>query len=165
VSPATRYRSIVVGVDGTPESGAALEFAFVEALDRNVPVLVLTTWMPEFPLPVHGADHDDHDASARRLQDVAIRSVVAELGESPAYSQLVTQDVSGPALIAAARTAALLVVGTGRKGPLSRAFLGSVSEFCIRHSSVPVVVVPSRTAPAALGVAVRSRGSGSLLGS
>lgn len=140
-----KHRSIVVGVDGTPGSLAALEFAFVEALDRGAPVVVVTTWMPDFPAPPTGfeATFDDLSVTARRMQDVAIGRVASELGEVPEYSQVVTIDVSGPSLIAAARTAALLVVGTGRKDRLSRAFMGSVSEFCVRHSPVPVVVVPA----------------------
>jgi nucleotide-binding universal stress UspA family protein len=144
MSTTAKHRSIVVGVDGTPGSLAALEFAFVEAIDRGAPVVVVTTWMQDFPIPFGGDAHGfgDQAVEARKMQDAAIRGVVIELGEVPAYSQLVVNDVSGPALVDAARTAALLVVGTGRKDPLSRAFLGSVSEFCARHSPVPLVVVP-----------------------
>lgn len=142
------HRTIVVGVDGTPGSVAALEFAFVEALDRGAPVLVLTTWMPHFPLALTsvGPQTSDQESAARRMQDDAVRWVLSDLGEQPSFTQVVSNDVSGPALVTAARTAALLVVGTGRKGPLARAFLGSVSEFCVRHSPVPVVVVPSPVA-------------------
>lgn len=159
MSAATSHRSIVVGVDGTPESVAALEFAFIEALNRRAPVVVMTTWMPDFPAPVDrsGRPYRDEAAAARRMQDVAIHTIVAELGEAPDYSQVVANDVSGPALIEAARTAALLVVGTVRKAPLSRAFLGSVSEFCVRHSPVPVVVVPAPPAPPFDSVSSRSR--------
>ncbi len=51
-------------------------------------------------------------------------------------------------LVKAAHDAALLVVGSGRKSLVARALLGSVSEYCVRHSRVPVVVVPD---PARLG--------------
>jgi nucleotide-binding universal stress UspA family protein len=44
--------------------------------------------------------------------------------------------------VEAAHDAALLVVGSGRKSLVARALLGSVSEYCVRHSRVPVVVVP-----------------------
>lgn len=146
---ARAHRSIVVGVDGTPGSLAALEFAFVEALDRGAPVAVVTTWMPDFPAAVAGTGltFENRADAARHMQDAAIRDIIAQLGETPQYSQAVLHDVSGPALIAAARDAALLVVGTGRKEALARAFLGSVSEFCVRHSPVPVVVVPAPSTP------------------
>lgn len=158
----TEHRTIVVGVDGTPGSLAALEFAFVEALDRNAPVVVLTTWMPDFPASVAGAGlpFENRATAARQMQDAAVREVVAQLGETPRYTQVVVHDVSGPALIAAARNAALLVVGTGRKEALARAFLGSVSEFCVRHSPVPVVVVPAPPAESPFGLlARRDRGT------
>lgn len=146
---AVTHRSIVVGFDGTPASIAALEFAFVEALDRGAPVVVVTTWMPEFPLALDsvGPETKDQATAACQMQDDAVRRVLAELGEKPPFTQVVKNDFSGPALVAAARTAALLVVGTGRKGRLSRTFLGSVSEFCVRHSPVPVVVVPAPVLP------------------
>ena len=106
------HRSVVVGVDGTPASTAALEFAFVEALDRGAPVVVVTTWMPEFPAPFDGPDvqFEDRARAARRMQDAAVRGVLADLGEQPEYTQVVRHDVSGPALVEAARGAALLVV-------------------------------------------------------
>lgn len=45
-------------------------------------------------------------------------------------------------LVEEAQDALMLVVGSGRKGILARAFLGSSSAYCVRHATVPVVVVP-----------------------
>lgn len=154
------HRSIIVGFDGSPASSAALEFAFVEAIDRAAPVTVMTTWMPGLPAPVYASELFSTDVAPamRSLQDNAIRTILADLGERPAYTQVVRNDVCGPALVEAARDAALLVVGTGRKDALARTFLGSVSDFCVRHSSVPVVVVPAPSGPTALqGSASRRR--------
>jgi hypothetical protein len=36
----------------------------------------------------------------------------------------------------------MLVVGSSHKGMAARRLLGSVSEYCLRHARVPVVVVP-----------------------
>ncbi len=140
----THPRPIVVGVDGSPGARAALRFAFEEGRDRGLPVTVVTTWMPEFPMPIaaSGCARTDGTAAAHHLQDGEIATVLEQLTDPPEHARLVVNDVSGPVLIEAARNASLLVVGTGQKGPLSRAFLGSVSEFCVRHSPVPVVVVP-----------------------
>ena len=41
-----------------------------------------------------------------------------------------------------ANRASYLVVGHSHKGALRRALLGSVSDYCVRHSKVPVMVVP-----------------------
>lgn len=141
----TKY--IVVGVDGSPGSRAALRFAFEESLIRRTPVQVVTTWMRGFPQ--HGADSgdgwEDELAEARQIQDTEIGLVLAELDERPEFSQVVVNDLSGPTLVDLARDASLLVVGTGRKSTVGHTFLGLASEFCVRHSSVPVVVVPDPT--------------------
>jgi len=36
----------------------------------------------------------------------------------------------------------MVVVGSGRQSSASRKVLGSVGEYCLRHASAPVVVVP-----------------------
>lgn len=135
---------VVVGVDGGPGSRAALRFAFEEGIERRVPVHVVTTWMLGFPqrdsLPDRA--YDEGAVEARRLQDAAIGLVLDDLVERPEFSQIIVNDLGGPTLVDLARDASLLVVGTGRAGVSSHAFLGSVSEFCLRHSPVAVVVVP-----------------------
>ncbi|MCZ4499709.1 MAG: UspA domain protein [Marmoricola sp.] len=144
MSPHDPPRPIVVGIDGTAGSRAALRFALEEGLARGLPVTVVTAWMPEFPTSVTTSEaaYVDGSTKAQRLQDAEIAAALGELEESPVLSRVIANDVSGPTLTDAARGASLLVVGSGRKGVLSRAFLGSVSEFCVRHSPVPVVVVP-----------------------
>jgi nucleotide-binding universal stress UspA family protein len=47
------------------------------------------------------------------------------------------------ALVEAARTARLLVVGSRALGYVRAALLGSVSRYCAHHAAVPVVVVPA----------------------
>jgi nucleotide-binding universal stress UspA family protein len=47
-----------------------------------------------------------------------------------------------PELMAAAKKADLLVVGSVGHGRLSGMLVGSVAEYCIRHASCPVAVVP-----------------------
>jgi len=48
----------------------------------------------------------------------------------------------GPALVLAAREAALLVFGSHGHGRLAGALLGSVGAYCTAHAGCPVVVVP-----------------------
>jgi nucleotide-binding universal stress UspA family protein len=140
-------RTIVVGVDGTRGSKAALAFALEEGLARGVTVEVVTTWLmgPVLSDVATATTFAEEDRRARRVQDAALAEVLERFGESPAISQVVLQNYGGHALVEAARDAALLVVGSGRKNVLARALLGSVSEFCVQHSTVPVVVVPDPT--------------------
>jgi nucleotide-binding universal stress UspA family protein len=145
MSPTRPERPIVVGIDGSAGSRAALRFAFEEGLARGVGVKVVTAWMPGFPDrdAISERAFSDESARARRVQDDQVERVLDEMVERPEFTQIVLNDLSGPALVDLARDACLLVVGTGRKGAFARAFLGSVSEFCVRYSPVPVTVVPT----------------------
>lgn len=135
---------VVVGVDGSAGALAALRFALQEGLSRGVTVQVVTSWLLGPPMRDTLMDqaYAEESAAARRIQDQAIAAVSQDLTELPPITQLVVHDLGGATLIDAAREASMLVVGSGRKTFLARAFLGSVSEFCVRHASVPVVVVP-----------------------
>lgn len=44
--------------------------------------------------------------------------------------------------VAAEENPAMIVLGSRGQGLISRTLLGSVSDYCVHHSSVPVVVVP-----------------------
>jgi nucleotide-binding universal stress UspA family protein len=137
-------RAIVVGVDGSAGSKAALAFAVEEGLARGVTVEVVTTWLmgPMAADIVAATSYDSEQQRARDTQDAAVAEVLQGLDERPTISKVVLHEYSGQTLVDAARDAALLVVGSGRKNVLARTLLGSVSEYCVRHSSVPVVVVP-----------------------
>ena len=137
-------RAIVVGVDGSRGSRAALAFALEEGLARGATVEVVTTWLmgPALSDVATATTFDDEQRRAREVQDATLAEVLEDFTERPAISQLVLQNYGGHSLVEAARDAALLVVGSGRKNLLARALLGSVSEYCVQHSPVPVVVVP-----------------------
>lgn len=143
--------AVVVGVDGSAGSRAALKFALEEGLRRDAPVKVVTTWLHDVPLstPLDGfamaaslEASTDQEQTARDVQEAMLTEVLAELPATPTVERLVLRTYSGTTLVDAAEDAAVLVVGSGRKGVLTRALLGSVSEYCVRHSPVPVVVVP-----------------------
>lgn len=155
-------RPVIVGVDGSPGSIAALRFALEEGLARRSAVQVITTWLVGPPMqdPVTDARYAEEADAARRLQDAAVLAATTDMVELPVITRVVVHDVGGSTLIDAAREGSVLVVGSGRKGALSRAFLGSVSEFCVRHASVPVVVVPdpARLAAPATVELVRAAG-------
>lgn len=137
-------RAIVVGVDGSPGSKAALAFAVEEGLARGVTVEVVTTWLmgPAVSDVATAATFDEEHERAQSVQDSVLAEVLAGFTERPTISQVVLHNYSGHCLVDAAKDAALLVVGSGRKSALARTLLGSVSEYCVRHSSVPIVVVP-----------------------
>jgi nucleotide-binding universal stress UspA family protein len=137
-------RAIVVGVDGSTGSLAALAFALEEGLTRGSTVEVMTTWLLGPALSDIGTATSaaEEQETAQRCQDEALAEVLSGFPVRPTISRVVLQSYGGHALVEAAHDAALLVVGSGRKSILARALLGSVSGYCVRHARVPVVVVP-----------------------
>lgn len=142
--------TICVGVDGTKASVSALRFAFEEARLRNATVRAVTAWAVE---PVYGGygvgmtaeDANEYARKARETQEKAIGEALSGDEEAPTIEREIVRCV-GPApaevLVEHAKDCDLLVVGTAHKGIFKRAALGSTSSYCVRHSRVPVAVVP-----------------------
>lgn len=139
-----RTGPVVVGLDDTDGGRAALRFALEEGLARGTTVEIVTTWildglMRDRITPQMIAD-EEHVVRIR--QDRILTEVSRDFEKLPPIAKLVLHDTGGAPLVEVAKDAAMLIVGSGRKGPLARTFLGSVSEYCVRHATVPVVVVP-----------------------
>jgi nucleotide-binding universal stress UspA family protein len=141
---------IVVGVDGSPASRAALAHAIRDAARRGAAVEVVTAFAPpEYWVPLYGPPNfpvdEVRDGVRREAEDVA-REVIEQLrGEDlPQMPQVSVEAVAGgaaKALLNAARDADLLVVGSRGRGGFSSMLLGSVSLACALHATCPVTVV------------------------
>ena len=134
-------RRIVVGVDGSPSSGRALDWAIAEAQRTGGTLRLVSAWM--FPMALGYAFtttvHEVRDAA----QDGVDRAVahVAEVAPEITVTGETTEQPPGPALVAAAKDADLLVVGSRGLGGFEGLLLGSVSQYCTRHAACSVVVV------------------------
>lgn len=161
--PRHRFR-LVVGVDGSPGSRAALGHALTTAARRGGDVEVVCTfplilsWTGGAPLE---APHTD---VIRDETEAVTRDFVAEVRSDPAVAVVpgvsevpVTPRVTvGPAaqeLVDRSREADLLVVGSRGRGAVRSALLGSVALHCATHAHCPVVVVR----PTAVGRPQQSR--------
>lgn len=134
--------TIVVGVDGSPASRAALDWATRQAELTGSRLLAVTTWeWPRtFGVPLPLAEGYDPESSAAGILEEA----VGEIRRGRPSLDVRTSVVEGPAatvLIEASEHADLLVVGTRGHGELAGLLLGSVSERCVGHAHCPVVVV------------------------
>jgi nucleotide-binding universal stress UspA family protein len=133
---------IVVGVDGSPSSKAALAWAARQARMTGTPLLAVTTW--EYPAnygwaPPWPSDYDPA-LDAKGMLEETVREV---LGEDPAIS-LSTAAVEGhpaPVLAELSKSAALVVVGCRGHGSFTGMLIGSVSEFLVTHAHCPVLVM------------------------
>ncbi|NUT18888.1 MAG: universal stress protein [Hamadaea sp.] len=134
------YR-IVVGVDGSPASVAALRWAFRQAYARRGSVLAVCVWPwdPRREVTHAEATH----AQCEALLSEAITVALADNPRVPVSGRVVVGRAAYE-LVKVARVADLLVLGSHGRGRVSRAMLGSVTEACVRLSTVPVVVLPHR---------------------
>ena len=134
---------IVVGVDGSDGSLAALRWAVEEARLRDAGVEAIHAW--HFPyiegLAAYANEHELEQA-ARRVLDDALAALGGLPGEMQVEGALV-HGTAASALLACADGADLLVVGSRGHGGFMGLLLGSVSQQCVQHSPCPVVVVPT----------------------
>jgi nucleotide-binding universal stress UspA family protein len=138
---------IVVGIDGSEASDAALAFALDEAKLRSLPLRIVCAW--EIPaMEYAGAAFvptPDLAQSAERDADEALARAVAQLGPDPGI-HIETAAIHGhPArvLVEQAEGATLLVVGTRGHGGLASLVLGSVSQAIAHHCPAPLAIVRS----------------------
>lgn len=144
----TPTHEIVVGVDGSPGSYAALRWAAKLAPVMNATVTAVTAW--EFPVFITAAGGGllpgtwDPEADATTIVNDAIGAVFAG---TPAYVRtMVVQGHPADVLINASHTAVMLVVGGRGHGGFTGALLGSVSTAVAHHAKCPVLIVPAETA-------------------
>lgn len=137
---------VVVGVDGSPESSAALEHALHDADRRSARLRVVAAVQPPVywpavygPIPVAPTPQqlDEAEAEVRGWVDEAVLRARVEV---PVEVLAVS---GGPArvLVDAAADADLLVLGHRGRGALASAVLGSVGLACVLHAPCPVTIV------------------------
>jgi nucleotide-binding universal stress UspA family protein len=141
-----RHR-IVVGVEGSPGSRAALRWAIEEARIRCGVVEVVTAYLPTYvpAAPDFGyvpLDPVDLVDEVRKMQDEVIDDVGQEVDTAGVrIEQKLLKGRSADTLIAAAEGADMLVVGNRGRGGFRGLLLGSVSQQITHHATCPVVIV------------------------
>ncbi len=144
--PQTAAGRIVVGVDGSPSAQAALAFAVRQAGLTGATVEAVIAW--HYPAMAAGyglgagTSPDDTDwaaISGRTLSDAVART--ADPGSTVKVSTAVQEGNAAQVLLAAAKGADLLVVGSRGHGGFSGVLLGSVSQHCAHHAPCPIVII------------------------
>jgi nucleotide-binding universal stress UspA family protein len=132
---------IVVGVDGSPSSKAALAWAIGQAKLTGAMVEAVIAW--DYPATYGYAgvvvDVDWEGLAAQVLGDAV--SEVAPDAAPVAIRQRVSEGNAAQVLLDASAGADLLVVGSRGHGGFVEALLGSVSQHMVHHAACPVVVI------------------------
>jgi len=136
---------IVVGVDGSPSSKAALAWAVRQAERTGGTVEAVIAWRYPAVLaapfgPAEVLPETDFADVAARVVSQAISETVDPSGPVKA-SSIVAEGNPAEVLLDAAQGADLLVVGSRGHGSLTEALLGSVSQHCVHHAQCPIVIV------------------------
>jgi nucleotide-binding universal stress UspA family protein len=136
---------IVVGVDGSSSSHAALEWAYGEAGLRHVAVHAVCAYDEPWAL---GPAELSAPRALDRLREALARDaehVLSEAVDRAPDDIAVTADAvegaAGQVLLAAAAGSSLLVVGSRGRGGFKSLLLGSVSASCASRATGVVLVV------------------------
>jgi nucleotide-binding universal stress UspA family protein len=139
-------KRIVVGVDGSPESLAALEWAYAETLASSAKLTVAHAW--EYPYDVSRSSLREIRKPMEKTAINELRTSLESLGPrltdgSVHIRPKLCEGAPAEALMAEARDADLIVVGSRGRGGLRSLLLGSVSRTMLHRALCPVAVVRS----------------------
>ncbi|MGW0481387.1 universal stress protein [Nonomuraea sp. NPDC003214] len=138
---------VVVGYDGSEHSHAAMEYAVQQARARQAQLHVVTSWqMPPFfsshAVAYTGLIEEAMEDEMRMARERVTPWRLANPGLVITDEQSRIHPIS--ALVEAAESADLVVVGSRGRGGFASALLGSVSHGVLHHAPCPVAVVRPR---------------------
>jgi len=131
---------VVVGVDGSTGSAAAVEFAFEEAAARGTGLLAVYVW-GVMPYDAGGDDpRFEQDGPDAALTE-ALAGWREKYPEVPVSHRAVHSLVPVHTILDQSADAGLIVVGPRGRGGFAGLPLGSVGDGLVRHAKAPVAVV------------------------
>jgi nucleotide-binding universal stress UspA family protein len=137
---------IVVGVDGSETSRAALRWAIEEAERHGSSLEAVHAWYVGYVGGAYTFDAGIIDPTIYRdAGDGLLNAIVDaedESGLAAPVRRLLVNDSPAHALLEAAKGADLIVVGSRGRGGFAGLLLGSVSQQVVHHAPCPVLVIP-----------------------
>lgn len=141
--PSTNSSLIIVAVDGSESSIAALRHAVCLADRLGSTVRAVTAWQPpQFYLADLHLDGAPFEREAAQHLEAAITAAFGSTAPT-AVESVVRRGRPASVLIEESAGAQMLIVGSRGHSEFASMLLGSVSLECITHAEVPVTVVRS----------------------
>ncbi len=144
---ADQHLGVVVGVDGSAPSDAAVRWAAREAVLRKLRLTLVNAvatpalpW-PATPMPAEFSQREER--ASRTILDDAVRiaeDTIKDSGRAEIESQLL-HSAPVPTLVDMSKDADMVVVGARGLGAVRSVLLGSVSSGLIHHACCPVAVI------------------------
>lgn len=133
---------VVLGVDGTSDS-AASRFAFEQARAEKRPLLAVHSW-ESGDRWADASYEKDGEPTEEHLESVLHETIAEQVQEFPDVEvrYQVVRGESTVALLGASARAAMLVVGTRRRGEVRSLLFGSTSMRLVSRAACPTIVVP-----------------------
>jgi nucleotide-binding universal stress UspA family protein len=153
MSAPAKDHGIIVAVDGSPASNAAVSWAAHDAVMRHLPLTlvhvvnpVAPPW-PQIPVPDGFAVWQENEGRRILANALKIAQDTAK-GDRPirVESELMFS-TTVPTLVDLSKDAKLMVVGSSGRGVLARGLLGSVSSSLVRSAHCPVAVIRDEDLP------------------
>jgi len=132
---------IVVGIDGSPASISALEWAVRQAEITGASLDIVAAW--DWPVSFGWSmipEGYDPVADMHKMIDPLIDTLRISHPNVIMDAKIV-EGHPAPVLIKESEGATLLVVGSRGHGEFVGALIGSTSEHCVAHAACPVVVI------------------------
>jgi nucleotide-binding universal stress UspA family protein len=146
----TYFSNILVALDGSAPSDAALETGCSLARDRGARITAVYVCEPRPHVRGHHVDWRGDDDAARREAFAVLRraseTATRDFGLTMETKLLDGQIVSAIVAHAQGVGADTIIIGSHGRGGLQRVLLGSVAEGLMRASRVPVLVVHAANA-------------------
>lgn len=148
---------IMVGVDGSPASRAALEWAARRAQLQKLPLLLVHA-VPNYLVSAESVEYQSYRASLLSMLDSEANSVHEF---APAVEVRSSLHFGVPAQVLAELSArsAMVVIGTDRAGDVHGGGFGTLNFQLAMVGRCPVAVIPARPCPVTAGVVVGIDGS------
>jgi nucleotide-binding universal stress UspA family protein len=152
MSKLSTHPGIVVGVDGSPASTVAVQWAARDAELRKVPLTLVHvvratagTWLETPSLPEWMRGQRER---GRQVIDDALKIVDESCQRGPAQVHCEMPSANAvPALVDLSKNAELVVVGRHGTGTLRGRHMGSVTSGLVYHAHCPVAVIHDEAPP------------------
>ena len=134
-------RRILVGVDGSPNSAKAIDWAISFAHSGDT-VILLSAWSPIVVPAEMATAYTFDDTGARNVLEAESKRV-SQIAANRGVSLAQHFENNDPRNALLSTSCDMIVVGSRGHGGVMGLLLGSVADYVSRHAKVPVVVVPA----------------------